>query len=104
MPTKAARFRAFTINKPTREIIKTADNHFANEIAVLKEELTKKNVIYPAWEFWTTGEKRFSTESAAKIVSHPLANDGKADRHRRRDAEYAKISPDDFAAQRRQTH
>ncbi len=61
-----------------REVINPAEGHFANEIAALKEELTKKNVIYPAWEFWTTGEKRFSTEKTAKVVSHPLANDGKA--------------------------
>jgi len=61
-----------------REIINTQNGHFANEIASLKEELTKKNVIYPAWEFWTTGEKRFSTEKAAQVVSHPITNDGKA--------------------------
>ena len=47
-----------------REIINIQDGHFANEIGVLKEELTKKNVIYPAWEFWTTGEKKFSTETS----------------------------------------
>ncbi len=46
-----------------REIVNTQNGHLANEIGVLKEELTKKNVIYPAWEFWTTGEKKFSTES-----------------------------------------
>ncbi len=61
-----------------REIINAEGGHFANEIASLKEELTKKNVIYPAWEFWTTGEKKFSTEKKARIVSHPLANNGKA--------------------------
>ncbi len=61
-----------------REIINTENGHFANEIGALKEELTKKNVIYPAWEFWTTGEKKFSTEIKARVVSHPLANDGKA--------------------------
>ncbi|MEJ7860856.1 MAG: glycoside hydrolase family 38 C-terminal domain-containing protein [Pyrinomonadaceae bacterium] len=61
-----------------REIINSENKHFANEIAVLKEELTKKNVIYPAWEFWTTGEKKFSTEKPANIVSHPLAKDGRA--------------------------
>jgi hypothetical protein len=43
-----------------------------------KEELTKKNVIYPAWEFWTTGEKKFSTERRRKLFSDPLANDGAA--------------------------
>ncbi|MDQ3062810.1 MAG: hypothetical protein M3R14_08120, partial [Acidobacteriota bacterium] len=61
-----------------REIINAENGHFANEIAALKEELTKKNVIYPAWEFWTTGEKKFSTEKPARVVSHPLANNGKA--------------------------
>jgi len=61
-----------------REIINTAKGRYANEIASLKEELTKKNVIYPAWEFWTTGEKKFSTDIKARVVSHPLANDGKA--------------------------
>ncbi|MBA3335054.1 MAG: hypothetical protein H0T08_05520 [Acidobacteria bacterium] len=60
-----------------REIINSENKHFANEIAVLKEELTKKNVIYPAWEFWTTGEKKFSTEKPSNIVSHPLANEGR---------------------------
>ncbi|MDQ3133084.1 MAG: glycosyl hydrolase-related protein, partial [Acidobacteriota bacterium] len=48
-----------------REIISTKNNRFANEIAVLQEELTKKNVIYPAWEFWTTGKKSFSGEQKA---------------------------------------
>ena len=61
-----------------REIVNTGDGHYANEIAALKEELTKKNVIYPAWEFWTTGEKKFSTEKKARVASHPLANGGKA--------------------------
>ncbi len=46
-----------------REIVNTQNGHLANEIGVLKEELTRKNVIYPAWELWTTGEKKFSTES-----------------------------------------
>ncbi|MDQ3043226.1 MAG: hypothetical protein M3R11_12760, partial [Acidobacteriota bacterium] len=48
-----------------REIVSTKNNRFANEIAVLQEELTKKNVIYPAWEFWTTGGKSFSSETKA---------------------------------------
>jgi alpha-mannosidase len=61
-----------------REIINTANGHFANEIAVLQEELTKKNVIYPAWEFWTTGAKKFSTEKPAQVVRFTLANDGAA--------------------------
>ncbi|HEX8288906.1 MAG TPA: glycoside hydrolase family 38 C-terminal domain-containing protein [Pyrinomonadaceae bacterium] len=50
------------------EIINTANGHYANEIASLREELTKKNVIYPAWEFWTTGERKFSTEKKAQVV------------------------------------
>ena len=49
-----------------REIINTTNGNFGNEIAALKEELTRKNVIYPAWEMWTTGEKKFSTEKPAK--------------------------------------
>jgi alpha-mannosidase len=51
-----------------REIINTTNGNFGNEIASLKEELTRKNVIYPAWEMWTTGEKKFSTEKAAQVV------------------------------------
>ncbi|HZH33606.1 MAG TPA: glycoside hydrolase family 38 C-terminal domain-containing protein, partial [Pyrinomonadaceae bacterium] len=50
-----------------REIVNNQNGHFANEIAALREELTKKNVIYPAWEFWTTGEKIFSTSKPAKV-------------------------------------
>ena len=61
-----------------REIISTENEHLANEIGVLTEKLTKKNVTYPAWELWTTGERKFSTESPVKIVSHPLANEGRA--------------------------
>jgi alpha-mannosidase len=57
-----------------REIINTSNGHFANEIAVLREELTKKNVIYPAWEFWTTGERKFSTEKKAKVIFPSFAN------------------------------
>jgi alpha-mannosidase len=52
-----------------REVIDTSRGNFGNEIASLKEELTKKNVIYPAWEMWTTGEKKFSTEKPAKVIS-----------------------------------
>jgi alpha-mannosidase len=52
-----------------REIINTSRGNYGNEIASLKEELTRKNVIYPAWEMWTTGEKKFSTEKPAKIIS-----------------------------------
>jgi alpha-mannosidase len=50
-----------------REVINATDGQLGNEIAVLREELTKKNVIYPAWELWTTGEKSFSTASPAKV-------------------------------------
>lgn len=48
-----------------KEVIDISNNHFGNEIAVLQEELTKKNVIYPAWELWTTGKKSFSSETKA---------------------------------------
>ncbi len=48
-----------------REIVNPNNGRFANEIGVLQEELTKKNVIYPAWEFWTTGKKSFSSEQKA---------------------------------------
>jgi alpha-mannosidase len=54
----------------SKEIINTANGRYGNEIAVLKEELTKKNVIYPAWEFWTTGDKRFSSEKSATVISY----------------------------------
>jgi alpha-mannosidase len=52
-----------------REVITTKNGQYGNEIASLKEELTRKNVIYPAWEMWTTGEKKFSTEKPAKVIS-----------------------------------
>jgi alpha-mannosidase len=48
-----------------REIIKPNGARLGNEIAVLEEELTRKNVIYPAWEMWTTGKKSFSGETQA---------------------------------------
>jgi alpha-mannosidase len=48
-----------------REIIKQNGERLANEIGVLEEELTRKNVIYPAWEMWTTGKKSFSGETKA---------------------------------------
>ncbi|MCY7347225.1 MAG: hypothetical protein LH614_13510 [Pyrinomonadaceae bacterium] len=50
-----------------REIINTKKGNLANEVVALKEELTRKNVVYPAWEMWTTGEKRFSTETTTSI-------------------------------------
>ena len=52
-----------------REVIRPGGANLGNEIAVLSEELTKKNVIYPAWEFWTTGERRFSTGAPAQVSS-----------------------------------
>jgi alpha-mannosidase len=52
-----------------REIIRQGGKNLGNEIAALNEELTKKNVIYPAWEFWTTGEKRFSTGAPAQVTN-----------------------------------
>lgn len=51
-----------------REIVNTTNGNFGNEIAALKEELTRKNVIYPAWELWTTGEKKLSTEKPAQVL------------------------------------
>ena len=51
-----------------REVINTRDGRYGNEIAVLKEELTKKNVTYPAWELWTTGEKQFSSSNKASVT------------------------------------
>jgi alpha-mannosidase len=51
-----------------REIINAANGHLGNEIAILQEELTRKNVIYPAWEFWTTGKKNFSTEVKTTLI------------------------------------
>ena len=48
-----------------REIVNSTNERLANEIGVLEEELTRKNVIYPAWELWTTGKKSFSSETKA---------------------------------------
>jgi alpha-mannosidase len=47
------------------EIINLKNGQYANEIGVLEEELTRKNVIYPAWEMWTTGKKSFSSDTKA---------------------------------------
>ncbi len=52
-----------------REIMRQNVPNLGNEIAALKEDLTKKNVIYPAWEFWTTGERRFSSGQAAQVTN-----------------------------------
>jgi hypothetical protein len=51
-----------------REVITNSNNRFGNEIAVLEEELTRKNVIYPAWEMWTTGKKAFSSDTKATLT------------------------------------
>ena len=69
-PNKGGAISSIYDKQANREIINTANRRFGNEIAVLREELSKKNVIYPAWEFWTTGEKKFSGEKAAKVVSY----------------------------------
>lgn len=66
-PAKGGAVTSVFDKKANREVITTANGRFGNEIAALEEELTKKNVIYPAWEMWTTGKKRFSSESAAKV-------------------------------------
>jgi alpha-mannosidase len=69
-PEKGGVISSIFDKQANREIVNTANGRYANEIAVLKEELTKKNVIYPAWEFWTTGEKRFSAEKPATVISY----------------------------------
>ncbi len=68
-PKKGGAISSIYDKQAKREVINVANGHFGNEIASLKEELTKKNVIYPAWEMWTTGEKKFSTEKPAKVIS-----------------------------------
>lgn len=69
-PGKGGAISSIYDKQANREIIEAANGRYANEIAVLKEELTKKNVVYPAWEFWTTGEKRFSAEKSATVISY----------------------------------
>ncbi|MDQ3179753.1 MAG: hypothetical protein M3Q33_04460 [Acidobacteriota bacterium] len=69
-PDKGGAISSIYDKQANREIIDTANGRYANEVAVLKEELTKKNVVYPAWEFWTTGEKRFSAEKPATVISY----------------------------------
>jgi alpha-mannosidase len=66
-PKRGGAIKSIYDKQAKREVVRSDNNHLANEIASLKEELTRKNVIYPAWELWTTGEKKFSTESAAKV-------------------------------------
>lgn len=67
VPDKGGAISSIYDKQAKREIINTKNGHLGNEIAVLKEELTRKNVIYPAWEMWTTGEKKFSTEKPTEI-------------------------------------
>ncbi|MBK8813253.1 MAG: hypothetical protein IPN69_21350 [Acidobacteria bacterium] len=66
-PAKGGAVTSVFDKKANREVITTANGRFGNEIAALREELTKKNVIYPAWELWTTGQKRFSSETPAAV-------------------------------------
>lgn len=66
-PAKGGAVTSVFDKKANREVIDAAKGRFGNEIAALEEELTKKNVIYPAWELWTTGKKRFSSEAAARV-------------------------------------
>lgn len=60
--------------KANREIIDVSKKHFGNEIGVLSEELNRKNVVYPAWELWTTGKKTFSSETKATFTSGNIGN------------------------------
>ncbi len=55
--------------KANREVVNIADRRYGNEIAVLEEELTRKNVTYPAWEMWTTGKRAFSGETKAEVLA-----------------------------------
>lgn len=64
---KGGAVRSIFDKQAKREIIDVSKNRYANEIGVLREELTKKNVIYPAWELWTTGEKSFSSEKKSTV-------------------------------------
>jgi alpha-mannosidase len=66
--TKGGAISSIYDKQAKREVIDTSRGNYGNEIASLKEELTRKNVIYPAWEMWTTGEKKFSTEKPAKVI------------------------------------
>lgn len=69
-PSKGGAVTSILDKTTGREVVNTADGHFGNEIALLKEELTRKNVTYPAWEMWTTGDKTFSTSKPAKTVAY----------------------------------
>ena len=66
-PQKGGAISSIFDKQARREIINTKNGNYGNEIAALKEELTRKNVTYPAWEMWTTGEKKFSTEKPAAV-------------------------------------
>lgn len=67
-PARGGAVRRIYDKRARRDIVRLADGHLANEIAVLEEDLSKKNVIYPAWEFWTTGKRRFSTAQPARVA------------------------------------
>lgn len=67
-PQRGGAIKSIYDKAANREVIETSDGHLANEIAALAEDLSKKNVIYPAWEFWTTGARKFSTERIAKVT------------------------------------
>lgn len=66
-PARGGAITSLYDKQARREVINTANNQLGNEVAALAEELTKKNVIYPAWEFWTTGERKFSTTNPARV-------------------------------------
>lgn len=68
-PNRGGAITSIYDKQAKREIVSSKNGHYANEIAALREELTKKNVIYPAWEFWTTGEKKFSAENRARVFA-----------------------------------
>ncbi|MER3426796.1 MAG: hypothetical protein C4334_01660 [Pyrinomonas sp.] len=67
-PARGGAVRRIYDKRARREIVRALDGHLANEIAALEEDLSKKNVIYPAWEFWTTGKRRFSTAQPARVA------------------------------------
>lgn len=69
-PAKGGAVTSILDKKAGKEVIDSTNGRFGNEIASLKEELTRKNVTYPAWEMWTTGEKVFSSAKPAKVSSY----------------------------------
>lgn len=72
-PQRGGAIRSIYDKAIGREIVRTSEDHFANEVGVLTEELSKKNVTYPAWEFWTTGARHFSTGAPARVS---ITNEG----------------------------